>query len=87
MRTDKPGSLIKSGSGDIDNRLKTLFDALRMPKSKDELGRYAGVPGLDEDPFYCLLEDDKFITRLVVETDMLLRPAASSNDTHLIITV
>jgi hypothetical protein len=37
LRPDPPGSLIKSG--DIDNRLKTLFDALRMPENASELGR------------------------------------------------
>jgi hypothetical protein len=86
LRPDRPGSLIKSGSGDIDNRLKILFDALRMPDSKEELGHYL-VPAPDEDPFYCLLQDDKLITRLAVETDMLLRPISSPNDTRLVITV
>ena len=38
LRPDIPGSLIKSGSGDIDNRMKTLLDAFRMPASKAEVG-------------------------------------------------
>ena len=44
-------------AGDLDNRVKTLIDALRMPKDAHELaGNKAPAPG--EDPFFCLLEDD-----------------------------
>jgi hypothetical protein len=68
LRSDRAGSLIKSG--DIDNRLKTLFDALRMPESKAELGGYE-KPIDDEDPFFVLLQDDKLITHISVETDVL----------------
>ncbi len=28
----------------------------------------------DEKPFYCLLEDDRLITKLTVQTDLLLEP-------------
>jgi hypothetical protein len=86
LRPDAPGSLIKSG--DIDNRLKTLFDALRMPASADELGGYQ--PGQDEDPFFCLLEDDKLISHISVETDVLLEPIGQTfdaNDARLVMTV
>jgi hypothetical protein len=55
LRPDVPGKAIQS-SGDIDNRLKTLFDALRMPQNDTELGPYAS-PGEGEEPFYCLLEE------------------------------
>jgi integrase len=54
--------LIKSG--DIDGRLKTIFDALRMPKNLDETARQK--PQDDEDPFFCLLEDDKLISEIRV---------------------
>jgi len=30
LRREKPGNIIRNGS-DLDNRLKILFDALRMP--------------------------------------------------------
>ena len=76
-------------SGDIDNRLKTIFDALRMPVSKEELGGYE-TPEADETPFYCLLTDDKLISRVSVETDTLLQPTspqAGDNDARLIIAV
>jgi len=64
------GAIITRG-GDIDNRLKTLLDALRMPTVESELPTCAS-PGDGETPFYCLLEDDKLVTRLNVVTDRLL---------------
>jgi hypothetical protein len=88
LRADAPGSVIKSG--DIDNRLKTLFDALRMPTDVNELGGY-DAPTDDEKPFYVLLEDDNLITRISVETDGMLEAPGSGrrhdNDARLIITV
>jgi hypothetical protein len=87
FRRDGPGSLVKSG-GDIDNRIKVLFDALRMPQTCDEVCK--DVPGPDEDPFYCLLEDDKLISNVRVDTNWLLVPPAQSeyiHDVHLIIQV
>lgn len=89
LRPDPPGSLIQSG--DIDNRLKTLFDALRMPgPDAAELG--GNNPREDESPFYCLLQDDRLISRVSVETDVLLQPtspenADNPNDARLLITV
>jgi hypothetical protein len=87
LRRDHPGNLVSYG-GDIDNRLKTLFDALRMPNTCDEL---AGVPPeADEDPFYVLLEDDALITKVSVTTDRLLLPPVGEehiNDVQLVIVV
>lgn len=73
LRKDKPGSVIQAG--DLDNRIKTLIDGLRMPENKSELGEYES-PDDDEEPFYCLLDDDKRVTALSVETDVLLVPDA-----------
>ena len=87
LRPDPPGSLIQSG--DLDNRLKTLFDAFRLPKDKAEFGQYR-APDADEQPFFCLLEDDRLITRVAVETDVLLAPVSAPpdrNDARLVITV
>jgi hypothetical protein len=85
LRPDTPGSIL--ASGDIDNRLKTLFDALRLPKGDQELIGYDAPPD-DEDPFFCLLEDDGLITHVSVETDMLLQKIwPKPNDVRLIITV
>jgi hypothetical protein len=56
--------------GDIDGQVKTLFDALRIPENADETG--GATPEADEDPFYCLLSDDRLITEVRVIDDQLL---------------
>ena len=84
---DQPGDLIKHG-GDIDNRIKVLFDALRMPQNKTELK--GQIPEKGEDPFFCLLQDDKQITEVKITTDRLLTPITDnkdSKDVHLVIHV
>jgi len=75
LRRDEPGAIINTG-GDIDNRLKTLFDALRIPHQAGELGRSTN-PG-DPLEIFCLLEDDVLITRLRVQTGRLIGPLHSS---------
>jgi len=70
LRPGTPGSVIIKG-GDIDNRLKTLFDALQIPDD-NQVG--ADPPRADEQPFFCALENDVLITRVNVETDRLLKP-------------
>jgi hypothetical protein len=75
-RRDKPGEII-STDGDLDNRLKTLFDALRMPHRDDELPK--DIP-LGESPFFCLLDDDALITKLSIETFALLTPTQPGDD-------
>lgn len=87
LRRDNPGGMITSG-GDIDNRIKVLLDGLRMPDTVQELG---GLPlEADEDPFFCLLEDDDLITSLSVTTDRLLLPLEAGDrtkDVYLLIHV
>jgi hypothetical protein len=56
--------------GDIDGRVKTIFDALRTPKTKEETGNQ--LPEDGENPFYCLLEDDSLISEVKVTTGQLL---------------
>ncbi len=76
LRRDPPGSV--TNHGDIDNRIKTLVDALRLPDANqisDDM-----YPMQDEDPFYVLMEDDELLTRLNVETQMLLTPQAYPDD-------
>ena len=82
--------------GDIDNRIKTLFDCLQIPDAHqgyDDL-----TPEEDEKPYFCLLENDKMISKISVETDLLLedlkenpitKPTSSPdlNDARVIITV
>lgn len=87
LRRDQPGDLVKDG-GDIDNRIKVLFDGLKVPKHCEELA--GALPDVGEDPLFCLLEDDKLITEVKITTDRLLTPlrdAEGINDVHLIIHV
>jgi hypothetical protein len=88
LRRDFPYGVVSRG--DLDNRIKTLIDALRKPKSAQELtGNETPTEG--ENPFYCLLEDDDLVTGLTVEADMLLAPLANGStdpsDVKLIISV
>ena len=80
-----PGYIIGHG-GDIDNRLKTLFDSLRMPKDNNEISP-DDKPAESEDPFFCLLQDDILIANLSVATDRLLEPVKSESYVKLIIRV
>jgi hypothetical protein len=83
LRKEEPGKLVQKG-GDLDNRIKTLFDGLRMPK-RDEL-RFASDP--IESPFHCLLEDDALITGFRVTTGHLLtRPNGNIKEVRLVIDV
>ncbi len=75
LRRSHPGDLFVDG--DIDNRIKTLIDSLRMPRSASEIQASAEE---GEDPFYCLLEDDTLITRLTVTTDRLLTPLEGESE-------
>lgn len=87
LRPGARGGIINAG--DIDNRLKTLFDALRLPNTKDELAGATPQEG-EEDFFFCLLEDDCLITQASVTTDILLQPTspnAGDNDARLVICV
>jgi hypothetical protein len=85
LRRDAPGNLIKSG-GDIDNRIKVLFDGLRIVDSCNELG--GASPEAGEDPFFCLLEDDRAITEVNITTDRLFTAASGNiHDVLLIIRV
>lgn len=69
MRPGHPGGVINGG--DLDNRLKTLLDGLRMPHRADEIKRASQRAS---QKFYCLLEDDVLITDLSVVTEQLLIP-------------
>ncbi|HWE85668.1 MAG TPA: hypothetical protein VG267_12050 [Terracidiphilus sp.] len=79
--------LVKEG-GDIDNRLKTLFDALRVPDTSDGLG---AEPGEGEEPIFVLLQDDALISEVHVDTDSLLmlpqQKAPDPKDAFLVIDV
>jgi hypothetical protein len=84
LRPEELGNLITQG-GDIDNRLKTLLDSLQMPRHMNQLPSTG--PTSEEEPFYCLLEDDNLVTSLSVGTDRLLTPSENFNEVILLIQV
>jgi hypothetical protein len=84
LRRDGPNSVVIS-AGDLDNRLKTLIDALRMPTNASELG--GASPEAGQDPFYVLLENDNQVNSLSAETDVLLGGSADPTEVSLYITV
>jgi hypothetical protein len=76
LRRDQPPTVLDAG--DLDNRVKTLIDTLRMPTSGNELAGNER-PAEGEDPFFCLLEDDHSVTGLTVETGTLLDPPVAGD--------
>lgn len=81
LRKEEPGRVYQGG--DIDNRLKTLFDALAIP-SADQVIEDQDI----EEPIYCLLEDDGLITGFAVDTHRLLsRPGVTEHYVQLIVEV
>ena len=88
LRSGRPGSVV--WPGDIDNRLKTLLDAMRIPEAGESYTELSPAP--DEGPFFCLLEDDKLITKVSADTDDILDPlpgktAIEQADVRPVITV
>lgn len=83
LRPEASGRIVTQG-GDIDNRIKTLLDALKVP---DQNQASAGITGNIEQPFYCLLEDDNLITRLSVRADRLLESTSGPNEVVALIRV
>lgn len=86
LRPEAPGAGVMSG--DVDNRVKSLLDALTMPIDQSQLGTFL-TPDEVEKPFFCLLENDNVVTRLTVEIDTMLEPvngAYSANDVRVLIT-
>lgn len=85
LRKEPPGAIVDSESGDIDNRIKVLFDALRIPHNKSELPALAKSDS-DEQPFFCLLEDDSLITGFRLDSERLLF-ADSASEAEVQLTV
>lgn len=83
LRREEPGNLIRNG-GDLDNRLKTLFDGLRIPDDCSEIGE----PSDDEKPYlYCLLESDAQIVGFNITTDRLLKPLRDGQKTDDVVVI
>lgn len=69
LRPQEPGRLLGHG-GDLDNRMKTLFDSLRVPAASEIPN--GDAPGPGEVPFHCVLEDDALISKVAITSDCLL---------------
>ena len=83
LRPNDTKSILQGG--DIDGRLKTIFDALAIPRSDKALDKCLEKPPI----FYTLLSDDSLISKVTVDTDELLNRQESNdqNYAHLIIEV
>ncbi len=79
LRLDHPGSSL--WSGDMDNRIKTLIDALEMPTQNDNYGSLH--PTEDQQPLFCLLENDRLLTGVNVSTDLLLDPPEDAEPSYV----
>jgi hypothetical protein len=83
LRKVEAEGLVHQG-GDIDNRIKTLFDGLRMPDQGDEIPTCE----VQFSPMHALLESDSLIVGFAIRTDRLLDGGAVPiNWVHLLIEV
>jgi len=79
LRAEAPGMIFTTNhAGDLDNRLKVLFDALRVPII-GELPPADRPSGDEESPFFCLLQDDNLITAVRLESERLLESSQRGN--------
>lgn len=91
LRNEKRGRLFKypnNSSGDLDNRLKLVIDALTVPNmGKVEQLSASALPTPDQAPFCCLLEDDALVTAIRIESQRLLRPLSDPAEVEMIVRV
>jgi hypothetical protein len=87
--TSAEDASLLNNRGDIDGQVKTIFDALRLPNSPEQLGGMK--PQHDETPFFCLFEDDKMISEVHLNADQLLllphQREVKANDAFVVIHV
>ena len=84
LRRDMPGTIFSGG--DLDARLKTLLDGLRLPLSAQEVHGFSATGDPDKDRCLCLLADDSLITKVEIATHRLLRsarPGEQSTDVEI----
>ena len=81
LQPAEPGKILTQAA-DIDNRLKTLFDALQKP---DDNQIPEDEPEEGENPFLCVLENDSLITNVSIRTGRLLEPVEHSSEVRLFI--
>jgi len=75
LRKERPGKVYQGG--DIDGRIKTLVDALTMPRHAEQV--LAQNTSMD-DPIFCLLEDDSMVSGFEVESERLLGDQSNAAD-------
>ena len=76
-------------NGDLDNKLKILIDGLRQPNQPTEVTAEITDNTFDV-PLFVLLEDDRLVTKISVQTDLLLElpgQPKESRDVKVIIDV
>ena len=83
LRRDSVDALLPR---DIDNRVKTLIDALVMPSVAQGSPLKDGKPfppQEGEEPFFVLLDDDRQITHLEIETDTALEADSCEDESFV----
>lgn len=59
---------------DLDNRIKTLVDGLRIPDQPTAIAGKSPRPMPDEDPFFVLMYDDAAVLEFQANAQRLLIP-------------
>jgi hypothetical protein len=72
---EPPGKVYQGG--DIDGRMKTLVDALTMPRHVEQV---LDNTSSQLQPIYCLLEEDSLVSGLEIESERLLGDQDSLKD-------
>lgn len=75
--------LLGTARADIDNRLKTLLDTLKRPQNPMEIPREQAKGAR----IYTLLDDDKMITKLNVNTSHLLIEDVAPDEIFMLINI
>ena len=70
--------LLETPRADIDNRMKTLLDALKRPQSVHELSDNMNK----KEVCYTLLDDDHLVTKMTINTSHLLYKEETINKNH-----
>ena len=81
LQPAKTAVLLSTG-GDIDNRLKTLLDALQMP-DENQANAVAGTG----DRLFCLLENDKVVNQVNITTRQLWDVPPESREVVVVVSV
>jgi hypothetical protein len=74
LRKEAAGKVYQGG--DIDGRIKTLVDALAMPRHAEQVL----AKNQEIEPIFCLLEDDSLVSGFEIESERLLGDQNNSAD-------